>query len=179
MRSIKYYSQRSEGSFCLELQPNTNEGQRLMKDTYNYYKYNLFSRKRTGNVKNKSNSPLNIRLVAKTSGIRSFSQNIRSDVKTSEVATLPAWVSFSYLCDARLRVCQRHEEVHRSFFIRQREKKEKSKRGDSSSVFSLWRFRLVEIQGPHVRTNYAQESAFRSSAWRFYDQSAQQAYLER
>jgi len=32
------------------------------------------------------NSPLNIRFVAKTSD-RNFSQNIRSDVKTSEVAT--------------------------------------------------------------------------------------------
>jgi len=35
-----------------------------------------------------SNSPLIIRFVAKTSDIRNFSQNIRSDVKTSEVATL-------------------------------------------------------------------------------------------
>jgi len=34
--------------------------------------------------------PLNIRFVAKTSDIRNFSQNIRSDVKTSEVATLVA-----------------------------------------------------------------------------------------
>ena len=33
----------------------------------------------------KNNSPLNIRFVAKTSDIRNFSQNIRSDVKTSEV----------------------------------------------------------------------------------------------
>jgi len=32
--------------------------------------------------------PLNIRSVAKTSDIRNFSQNIRSDVKTSEMATL-------------------------------------------------------------------------------------------
>jgi len=43
----------------------------------------------TGNVKNKSNSPVNIRFVAKTWEIRNFSQNIKSDVKTSEVATLP------------------------------------------------------------------------------------------
>ena len=41
-----------------------------------------------GNVVNKNNSPVNIRFVAKTSDIRNFSENIRSDVKTSEVATL-------------------------------------------------------------------------------------------
>jgi len=39
-------------------------------------------------VENNNNSPFNIRSVAKTSDIRIFSQNIRSDVKTSEVATL-------------------------------------------------------------------------------------------
>jgi len=33
----------------------------------------------------KSNSSVNIRFVAKTSYIRNFYQNIRSDVKTSEV----------------------------------------------------------------------------------------------
>jgi len=33
----------------------------------------------------KNNSPVNIRLVAKTSDIRNLSENIRSDVKTSEV----------------------------------------------------------------------------------------------
>jgi len=42
-----------------------------------------------GNVVNKNNSSVNIRFVAKTSDIRNFSENIRSDVKTSEVATLP------------------------------------------------------------------------------------------
>jgi len=41
-----------------------------------------------GNVESKNNSPANIRFVAKTSDIRNFSQNIRSDVKTPEVATL-------------------------------------------------------------------------------------------
>jgi len=40
-------------------------------------------------VVNKNNSAVNIRFVAKTD-IRNFSENIRSDVKTSEVATLPA-----------------------------------------------------------------------------------------
>jgi len=37
---------------------------------------------------NKNNSPVNIRFVAKTSDIRNFFENIRSDVKTSKVATL-------------------------------------------------------------------------------------------
>jgi len=41
-----------------------------------------------GNVVNKNNSPVNIRFVAKTSDIRNFSENIRFDVKTSEMATL-------------------------------------------------------------------------------------------
>ena len=40
------------------------------------------------NVANKNSSPVNIRFVAKTSDIRNLSENIRSDVKTSEVATL-------------------------------------------------------------------------------------------
>jgi len=41
-------------------------------------------------VENKNNSSVNVRLLAETSGIKNFSQNIRSDVKTSEVATLVA-----------------------------------------------------------------------------------------
>jgi len=47
-----------------------------------------FQPERTGNVENKNNSSFNIRFVAKTSDIKNFSQNIISDVKTSEVATL-------------------------------------------------------------------------------------------
>ena len=47
-----------------------------------------FRPKRVGNVENKSYSPVNIRFFAKTSNIRHFSQNNRSDVKTPEVATL-------------------------------------------------------------------------------------------
>jgi len=39
-------------------------------------------------VENKSISAVNIRFVAKTSDIRNSSQNIKSDVKTPEVATL-------------------------------------------------------------------------------------------
>jgi len=46
-------------------------------------------------VGNKNNSPVNIRFVAKTSDIRNFSENIRSDVKTSEVATLVGTVATS------------------------------------------------------------------------------------
>jgi len=42
-----------------------------------------------------NNCPLNIRFVAKTSYIRNFPNNIRSDVKTSEVATL-AMTLFSH-----------------------------------------------------------------------------------
>ena len=61
--------------------------------------------KRTGIVVNKNNSPVNIRFVAKTSDIRNFSENIRSDVKTSEVATLMTTVTTSpvvlhWLCDS-------------------------------------------------------------------------------
>jgi len=37
---------------------------------------------------NKDNSPVNIRFVVKTSDVRNFSKSIRSDVKTSQVATL-------------------------------------------------------------------------------------------
>jgi len=48
----------------------------------------FFNLEREENVENSNNYPLNIRFVAKTSDIRNFSQNIRSDVKTLEVATL-------------------------------------------------------------------------------------------
>jgi len=41
-----------------------------------------------GNVADKDNSPVNIKFVVKTSDIRNFSENIRSYVKTSEVAKL-------------------------------------------------------------------------------------------
>jgi len=44
--------------------------------------------KRIGNVENENNSPINIRFVSKTSDIRNVSQNIRSDVKTSEETAL-------------------------------------------------------------------------------------------
>ena len=47
-----------------------------------------FFPKRRGNVVNENNSPVNIRFVVKTSYIRNFSESIRSDVKTSEVATV-------------------------------------------------------------------------------------------
>jgi len=43
----------------------------------------------------KNNSSVNIRFVAKTSDIGNISQNIRSDVKTSEVATLFATASIA------------------------------------------------------------------------------------
>jgi len=46
-----------------------------------------FHPKRIENLK-KSNILVNIRFVAKASDIRNNSQNIRSDVETSEVATL-------------------------------------------------------------------------------------------
>jgi len=59
----------------------------LMKETL---KMNLtfLQPERRGNVENKNSRPVNIRFFAKTSGIRNLSQSIRSDAKTSEVATL-------------------------------------------------------------------------------------------
>ena len=48
-----------------------------------------FHSKRTKKVENKKNSSaVNIRFIAKTSTLRNFSRNIRSNIKTSEVATL-------------------------------------------------------------------------------------------
>jgi len=47
-----------------------------------------FHPKSIKNVGNKNNILVNIRFLVKTSDIRNFSQNIRSDIKTSEVATL-------------------------------------------------------------------------------------------
>ena len=55
----------------------TDEGERLKK-LHNYYEYNFLSPKMTGNVKNKSSRPVNVRFVANTSDIRNLSQNIRS-----------------------------------------------------------------------------------------------------
>jgi len=68
-----------------------------------------FQPRKRRNVENNNNCPLNIRFVAKTSDIRNFSQNIRSDVKTSEVATLmPTIVSIYAMhagCVLRLLDC--------------------------------------------------------------------------
>jgi len=47
-------------------------------------------------VGNKNNSPVNVRFVAKTSDIRNFSENIRSDVKTSEVATVVKLIVYTF-----------------------------------------------------------------------------------
>jgi len=54
-----------------------------------------FYPKMRGNVVNKTNSPVNIRFVPKTSDIRKFSENMRSNVKTLEVTTLACalWTS--------------------------------------------------------------------------------------
>jgi len=52
-----------------------------------------FHPKRRGIVENKNNRPLNIRFVAKTSDIRNFLENITSDVKSSELATLVWMIS--------------------------------------------------------------------------------------
>jgi len=52
-----------------------------------------FQPKRVGDVENKNNSPFNIRFFDKTSDTRNFFKNIRSDVKTSAVATLLASVT--------------------------------------------------------------------------------------
>jgi len=47
-----------------------------------------FQPKRRVNVEIKNNTPVNNIFVAKTSDIRNVSQNMRSDIKTSEMATL-------------------------------------------------------------------------------------------
>ena len=51
-------------------------------------------------MENKNHSPVNIRFVAKTTNVRNFSQDIRSDLKTSEVSTLFLTVlpKFAYKC---------------------------------------------------------------------------------
>jgi len=91
VRNIKYYSQRSVWSiFSLERQLKKHKIETWEIDERNLkiiYEFNLFSTKKEKNVEN-NNCPLNIRFVAKTSDIRNFSQNIRSDVKTSDAATL-------------------------------------------------------------------------------------------
>jgi len=48
----------------------------------------VFLSKNARKKENKNNIPVNIRFVSKTSHIRNFSQNIKSDVKASEMATL-------------------------------------------------------------------------------------------
>jgi len=59
--------------------------------TFHPKKYRKFGKK--------NNSSDNIRFVAKISDIRNFYQNIRSDVKTSEVATLVRIVpSGKFIC---------------------------------------------------------------------------------
>jgi len=53
----------------------------------NNYESTLFPLERR-NVENKNNSTDNIRFANKTSDIRNFSQNIKSNVKTSKAVTL-------------------------------------------------------------------------------------------
>jgi len=45
----------------------------------------------------KNNNPGNIRFVAKTSDIRNFCENIRSNVEISEVATLVGYLVSKYI----------------------------------------------------------------------------------
>jgi len=56
-----------------------------------------------GNVENKNNSPVDIRFVAKTSDTKNLSENIGSDVQTSEVATLTSTVQIQEI-NSRLEV---------------------------------------------------------------------------
>jgi len=51
-------------------------------------KFNLLYPQKRANMENKNINVVNIKFVAKTSYIRNFFENTRSDVKTSEVATL-------------------------------------------------------------------------------------------
>jgi len=48
----------------------------------------FFQPERVGDVENKNNSPVNMIFFAKASDTRNFFQNIRSDLKISDVATL-------------------------------------------------------------------------------------------
>jgi len=48
----------------------------------------LFYPQKRANMENKNINLVNIRFGAKISNIRNFSENIRSDVKTSQVAAL-------------------------------------------------------------------------------------------
>ena len=95
MRDVKCSSQRCEGSFfALQFGGMTSEHtwgceieEKNLKIMHLGY-CNFFSFWRAGNVENKHNSSVNIRFFAKASDTKNFFQNIRSDVKTSEVATL-------------------------------------------------------------------------------------------
>ena len=53
-------------------------------------KLTCFHPKKRGIAGNKNTCPVNVRFIGRTSDIRNFSENFRSDVKTSEVATLLA-----------------------------------------------------------------------------------------
>jgi len=76
--SQRRYLARPKEAFSVWNDNQTHEGKKITS---------IYPKGR-GNVESKNNSPANIRFVAKTSDIRNFSQNIRSDVKTPEVATL-------------------------------------------------------------------------------------------
>jgi len=65
----------------------------------------------------KSNILVNIRFVAKTSDIRNFSQNIRSDVETSEVATLVVLLELNVICGQRWIQFELQNNLSRDFAI--------------------------------------------------------------
>ena len=72
-----------------------------------------FHPERGGNLENKSNSPVNIRFVAKTSDIRNLSENVVSDVKPVVLFfenTVLYSASFTHACiEAFLTVLFKHE----------------------------------------------------------------------
>jgi len=59
-----------------------------MKESLNVMNLTCTFHERIGNVENENNSPVNIKFVSKASDVRNLSENIRSDGKASEVATL-------------------------------------------------------------------------------------------
>ena len=87
---------REKGLFSVWNDDQTHKRVKIGERNYKIANLICFHPTRIGNVGNKNNSLVNVRFVAKTSDIRNFSENIRSDVKTSEVATVVKLIVYTF-----------------------------------------------------------------------------------
>ena len=127
----------------------------------NNYESTLFPLERR-NVENKNNSTDNIRFANKTSDIRNFSQNIKSNVKTSKAVTL-LWSKShtnSFLFVSMVKYTVLSEMSERLAVVAPRGERLRESFSFTSTLYHLWRhhFRFYYIPIP-ISTKMAHLSA--------------------